>query len=369
MTLESTILAGFRAGIVSVASDGTVTYVNPIAHRILGIHALEPGDSIHEKSRDNDFFRVISDSISLNYLPARLEVELTAGDGEHRTIGFTLAELKEGGVKAGVCAFFKDLTHVEMDQENENLKQRLLLLGQMAAGLAHEIRNPIASIGVHLGIVKKHFPGEDERLRTSFTLMEREISKVEYIIKECLGFVRPADLGLQPVSLPAFLGGLVQRFREMSPRMEVTLSVPQGKDVVVKADPGLLEQAILNILTNAADACGGKGKVDILLGCTRHFTDRVRLSRRAEPLLPPSSGVETDYARITVRDDGPGIPEEIREKIFVPFFTTKKTGTGIGLAMAQKIVHSHGGVIDLRSASGEGTEFILKIPLKAECHG
>jgi signal transduction histidine kinase len=97
---------------------------------------------------------------------------------------------------------------------------------------------------------------------------------------------------------------------------------------------------------------------------SRHFTELVRLNRRVDRLLPGNSGKEERFLRIHIRDNGPGIPPEVQDRIFVPFFTTKKTGTGIGLPIAQKIVHAHGGVLDMESEVGKGTEFIIKIPMR-----
>ena len=195
-SIEGAILASFRAGIVAIRSDGTVAYINPIGAKILEGCSLREGENIHPRAGENVFFRVLSEALSMNYLPTRVEAELPGRDGERQSLGFTLSELKERDGRVGICAFFKDLTHVEMTEESENLKQRLLMLGQMAAGLAHEIRNPIASIGVHASILRSHLAG-NEKLLSSVGMMSREIEKVEYIIRECLNFVRPAELGIK----------------------------------------------------------------------------------------------------------------------------------------------------------------------------
>ena len=299
----------------------------------------------------------------MSYLPTRVEAELPGRDGERQNLGFTLSELKEGESRVGIGAFFKDLTHVEMTEESENLKDRLLMLGQMAAGLAHEIRNPIASIGVHASFLKTHLSG-DEKLLSSVAMMSREVEKVEYIIRECLNFVRPAELGIQPIGVNTLVDGVVARMVNLHPEMKFSVLKSSNGGLSVDVDAALLEQALTNILANAVDACQGKGTVTVSLKTSRHFTESVRLNRHVAMHLPGQSGKEEQFLRIHIRDDGPGIPPEIQDRIFAPFFTTKKNGTGIGLSMAQKIVHAHGGVLDMDSEIGKGTEFIIKIPMR-----
>jgi len=361
--IESAILSSFRAGILAIRSDGTVSFINPIGVKILEGCSIREGESIHPRAGENVFFRVLSEALSMSYLPTRVEAELPGRDGERQDLGFTLSELKEGENRVGICAFFKDLTHVEMAEESENLKERLLMLGQMAAGLAHEIRNPIASIGVHASFLKTHLSG-NEKLLSSVGMMSREVEKVEYIIRECLNFVRPAELGIQPIGVDTLVDGVVARMVNLHPGMKFSVQKSSSGGLMVDVDAALLEQALTNILANAVDACQGKGTVTVSLKTSRHYTESVRLNRHVELLLPGQSGKEEQFLRIHIRDNGPGIPLEVQDRIFVPFFTTKKTGTGIGLSMAQKIVHAHGGVLDMDSEVGKGTEFIIKIPMR-----
>ena len=361
--IERAILSSFRAGILAIRSDGTVSYINPIGAKILEGCSIREGENIHPRAGENVFFRVLSEALSMSYLPTRVEAELPGRDGERQDLGFTLSELKEGENRVGICAFFKDLTHVEMTEGSENLKERLLMLGQMAAGLAHEIRNPIASIGVHASFLKSHLSG-NEKLLSSVGMIAREVEKVEYIIRECLNFVRPAELGIQPVRVDTLVDGVVARMVTLHPGMKFSVQKTDSGDLMLDADVALLEQALTNLLANAVDACQGKGTVTVSLKTSRHFTESVRLNRQVEMLLPGQSGKEEEFLRIHIRDNGPGIPTEVQDRIFVPFFTTKITGTGIGLSMAQKIVHAHGGILDMDSEVGKGTEFIIKIPMR-----
>lgn len=363
MTMESAILASVRAGIVAIRLDGTVAYINPIGAKILETHLLRVGESIHNRAGENSFFRVLSEAVSMHYLPARVEVELPGKDGERQHLGFTLSELRQGDEKIGICAFFKDLTQVEMAEESENLTQRLVLLGQMAAGLAHEIRNPLASIGVHCGILRSHLAG-NEKLFPSVAMMTRELEKVEAIIRECLNFVRPAELGITRVRVDEIVEGVIQGLAAVHRGMTFRVKRPEGASLEAEVDRALLAQAIENIMSNAVDACEGKGTVTVSFGFFRHFVELGPSGRKAAGGLPGFVGVAEDFIRIAIRDDGPGIPPEVQDRIFVPFFTTKKKGTGLGLPLAQKIVHAHNGVLDLQSEQGRGTEFTIKIPVR-----
>lgn len=365
MAIEQQILSSFRAGVLAIDLQGKVIFVNEIARNILVNSPVNREDDLRGRVGENALFRILLESIDLQYLPTRLEISLPRVEDTPRSIGFTLAELRMGETRTGICAFFKDLTHVEMQEENRDLDERLRLLGQMAAGLAHEIRNPIASVGVHCGLLRSRYHG-DQRIVSSLQHIEKEIARVEFIIKECLNFVRPAELAIRAVPIDAFLKRIVEQAGKL---FEGTLIVYKGSpagDISAELDEGLMEQAIMNVLTNAAHASGPKGSVTLGTRITRGYWDNSHDDR--EPLLPETSSKREDFLTISIRDDGPGIPDEVRDRIFVPFFTTKKEGTGIGLPLAQKIVYAHKGVLDIVSETGKGTEFIIKLPVKQD-HG
>jgi signal transduction histidine kinase len=197
-------------------------------------------------------------------------------------------------------------------------------------------------------------------------MMAREVGKVEYIIRECLNFVRPAELGLKKVDVVTVVEGILDRFKTLYPGMKFLTRKQEEAAFQAEVDAGLLEQAINNIIANAVFACEEKGTVEASFGISRHFSELLRLNKKLDPIVHGHSGQEEEFVRITIRDNGPGIPREIEDKIFVPFFTTKKSGTGLGLSFAQKIIHAHGGVLDLQSEPGKGTDFIIKIPVRQE---
>jgi signal transduction histidine kinase len=363
MKLETDILKSFRAGVLAIDMAGTVLYQNEIARKILNHNSLQVGENLGPVAGDNPFFRTLLESLNLQYLPSRMEAILPGREGMRRMIGFTLAELKEDDRRTGICAFFKDLTHVEMAEENRDLDARLRLLGQMAAGLAHEIRNPITSIGVHCGLLRMRCQG-DPKIVTSLSHMESEIAKVESIIRECLNFVRPADLKLKVVSVKPILEHLAAEAGKLFEKIDVSFRSESEGNIEAEVDEVMFEQAVRNVIANAAQACDPGGTVVVTAKVSHGFWDFDPAAR--EPMLPDFTGEKEDFLAVSVKDNGRGIPEDIREKIFVPFFTTKKGGTGIGLSMVQKIIYAHKGVLDIVSAPGKGTEVIMRIPLRSK---
>lgn len=361
MHVEADILKCFRAGILAIDPSGCIIYLNEIAIKILSGVSIRIGENLRMRVEENAFFRMVVEALDLRYLPTRMEATITGKEGMNRSIGFTLAELKEEDRRVGICAFFKDLTHVEMAEENRDLNDRLRLLGQMAAGLAHEIRNPIASIGVHCGLLRSRFQ-DNTRILSSLAHIDREIVRVEYIIRECLNFVRPTDLGVVSAPVAPLLEGIVAETEKMHAGVSVSFHIKGAAMQEVEMDESLMRQALVNIVANAVQACNGKGNVVISARVTRGYWDLDPNAR--ETMLFDASGEREDFLTISIKDDGPGIPEEVRDKIFVPFFTTKKEGTGIGLPIAQKIVYAHKGVLDILSEPGKGTEFIIKLPVR-----
>jgi len=367
LKLEKEILKCFRAGVIVIDMSGTVIYRNEIAKKILGNNLVDVGGNLRSSSAENAFHRTLLESLELQYLPARMESVLPGREGgTRRMLGFTLSELKDGrNNRTGICAFFKDLTHIEMAEENKDLDTRLRLLGQMAAGLAHEIRNPITSIGVHCGLLRMRCQ-EDTQISSSLSHIESETKKVESIIRECLNFVRPPVLNLSTVSMTTMLERLVADTGNVYPKINFSLRMETTGPVHAEIDEVMFEQALRNIIMNAAQACVSderEGQVVVAARLSKGFWDLD--PKEKEPTLQTGAGEREYFLLISIKDNGIGIPENVRDKIFVPFFTTKKGGTGIGLSVVQKIINAHKGVLDIVSEPDKGTEFIIKFPLRS----
>jgi signal transduction histidine kinase len=269
----------------------------------------------------------------------------------------------DDGKACGAAIFFKDLTRIEHTEEQERLKDRLAALGQMAASMAHEIRNPLASIDVTCKLLQRRLGTE----HACGSLLERvadEVKRLESTISSSLEFVRPLK--------PRLASG------EIVPLLEEAIGIAEGRRgkpgillrrrfsggiPAFQMDAGLLRQVFVNLLLNAMEACGEQGTVTVEAEIIDAPTEpsvpyRPDESRGSDPL-----GDVLQFAVVRVSDTGQGIDEAKRDRIFYPFFTTKKQGSGVGLAMAKKIVGSHRGLIDVESTPGEGAEFLVRLPL------
>jgi signal transduction histidine kinase len=250
--------------------------------------------------------------------------------------------------KIGVTLFFKDLTQVEQQEEQERLRDRLAALGQMAASLAHEIRNPLASIDVMTSLLKRRLGDQPAEVK----LVEKiaaEVARLNRTVTQGLEFARPIapDRREQDVSL--IVDQALEDVRNRFPDARIPVHRDYCADVPpAPVDGGLLRQALLNLIRNAFEALDGNGVLTL----------RVRSG--------PQDFPRPRWVEVEIADDGPGIPADILDKIFYPFVTTKDGGSGIGLAMARKVVECHHGLIDVTTAPGDGTTFRVRLPLDGD---
>ncbi len=360
------LIEGMRCGILVIERGGGVVMVNEHARAILELHELPPsGAAIEDALVDHpQLATVLRESFSMSLLPNRAEIDLKSRSDSGKTIGFTLSLVPgNDGVPAGAALFFKDLTHVEHKEEQERLKDRLAALGQMAANLAHEIRNPLASIEVSSSLLKRRLPVEAAE-RELLDKIIAEVRRLNRTITSSLEFVRPLSLSLAPASLDGVLDDalVVALGRRGKPGLHVhRTTFPGGPSFLM--DRGQLRQVFENLFLNAMEAMGEEGTLTIAVSTARAPAAPSTPYRPAG--VPAAWTAFESYAVIRVSDSGPGIPQEHLDKLFYPFFTTKKQGSGVGLSMAKKIVDSHRGVIDVASEIGEGTTFTVRLPMVA----
>jgi signal transduction histidine kinase len=348
------IVSSMANGVLAVRRDGTLALMNLEAYRIF---ALTPDpEDIGRPFADvlgarADVVRILTAAFELTHLPNRLELRLKDLD---RVIGYTLSHVKDpGGNLIGAVMFFKDLTLVEQREERERLRDRLASLGEMAAGIAHELKNPLAGIEVMAGLLRRQVPDRKEAQSTLADIIS-EAKLANAIVVEMLDFVRPVRLQVERTAIADVLHQAVLLAESRTSRggVAVTMDVPNGLPMI-EGDHTQLCQVFTNLIANAFEALEGRGEVAIAASLQATEPDP-ELGFTSDP--PPAIVVD-------VVDNGPGVAAELSDRIYDPFFTTKVKGTGLGLGIVRKIVDAHDGRIDLSSSKETGTRFRVTLPV------
>ena len=355
------MVGNMRNGVLAIARDGGVVLVNDEACRLF---ALPPGQTLvgqpfGDVLRNHpDIVRVLGGAFEMAALPNRAELRLKSTD---TVIGYTLSLVRdEAGATVGAALFFKDLTQVEQIEERERLRDRLAAVGEMAAVMAHEIKNPLAAIEVVAGLLKRKAP-QNEEVQALVRDIISEAKMANAIVQEVLAFVRPVRLQVDRTSLAEALASAVVLADGEAKRgsIQVDTSLPAHLPLL-GADQYQLTQVFANLLINAYEALEGRGRIAI---------SAVLATTAADGALLPDGHQPVATVVVDVADDGPGMMPEVAEKIFNPFFTTKAQGSGLGLAIVRKIVDAHEGRIDMTTADGRGTRFRVTLPVEPHKHG
>ena len=350
------IVSSMANGVLAVRRDGTLALMNLEAYRIF---ALTPDpEDIGRPFADvlgsrADVVRILTAVFELAHLPNRLELRLKDLD---RVIGYTLSHVKDpAGDVIGAVMFFKDLTLVEQREERERLRDRLASLGEMAAGIAHELKNPLAGIEVMAGLLRRQVPDRKEAQSTLADIIS-EAKLANAIVVEMLDFVRPVRLQVERTAIADVLHQAVLLAESRTSRggVAVSMDVPNGLPMI-EGDHTQLCQVFTNLIANAFEALEGRGEVAIAASLQATEPDP-ELGFTSDP--PPAIVVD-------VVDNGPGVAAELSDRIYDPFFTTKVKGTGLGLGIVRKIVDAHDGRIDLSSSRETGTRFRVTLPVSS----
>jgi len=334
--LERTLSASLQSGLLLLDRAGNVLAFNAVAASLLGIEAPPPGTPLAEALAAQPELRgLLESAVADQSAPKRQEIAVQTG-GEARTLGLTVHPLRrdDGGIR-GWLVLFADLTEVQRRAEESRLAESLARLGEMAGGVAHELRNSLATLRGYLTLIERR--PDEESIADYMAEIRHEADHLERVLEDFLAFARPGSTRFQELSLTRLarraaadpsLGG-----------MEVRVHAPE--DVWLRGDAQLLERAVRNLLHNAAQAereAGGSGPVEL-------------------GIAQVPDGVE-----LAVEDRGPGLPPEMRERLFHPFATGRRGGVGLGLALAHRIVTLHGGRIRLEDRPGGGTRALLTFP-------
>ncbi|MEW6775448.1 MAG: ATP-binding protein [Bdellovibrionota bacterium] len=342
--LHRQILANLTSGILTINRQGEITYLNRAAEQMLGRKLPD----VYRLPLTEAFPEIASAAIrAVSIDPwSRPEVRIRGSDGTELDLGFSVNpfdDAREGGKSSIII--FQDLTNLKRAEERLKRVDRLAAIGTMAAGIAHEIRNPLASISGSIQLLRgsQGVSEEDGRL---MAVIQREIGRLDSLISNFLSYSSPMQLRLQPCDLKEIVREVVEALgTRTTPPLRIDV-VYEGEDFRLRADPDKLKQVLWNLLLNARQVLEKTGgRIEIAL--FRHG---------------PEGPLATCGFRVS--DTGPGIPPGVRPKMFTPFFTTRPDGTGLGLALVDRIVGLHGGTVDAGNLPGGGACFEVTLPVK-----
>jgi PAS domain S-box-containing protein len=361
------VLESITAGVIAVDSNGRITHFNPAASLILGIPRNEPPGKLYRDvilpGDPSDANALRSVETGRAHDAVEKKVELKDGSWLHLSVSTAIIRDHEG-VAVGAVEVFHDLTKMKkMEQELTRLNT-LAALGEMAATIAHQVRNPLAAIGGFASLLDRDLP-EGDRKKELVSKMIRGVKSLNDTVETLLGYTRTEELSRSEVDYHAFIQATIDQFKVDNAARLDGFSIAYGHDQQtqpatgkVSIDRMLFRQIFFNILTNAVDACKDGGAVKIE---TKTLNRASALARYGEKLM---LGVDETVLETVITDNGPGVDAEHINHIFSPFYTTRREGTGLGLAVAWKIMKAHGGDIRVENVSeGTGAAFYLLLPI------
>ena len=340
--LSEEVTRNMPAGLLVVNATGIISSANPAAEQALGIRGLGFRRYSEALGEASELTRLVTVCLAQGRIFRREQVEHSTPSGERRHLGVTISPIRKGNEKInGALCLLSDLTELAALQQQMQLKENLAALGELSAGIAHEFKNALATISGYAQMIRAEELG-GEACDYADRILE-QTRNITHVVTEFLKYARPLEITNEPVPLEAVVERVVSDVTEAKPGVRVSTAGVFGS---VPGDEGLLRQALLNLARNAAEACADTaGGGQVLL--------------KGELVRAEDGGLQ----RIVILDNGPGIEEASLSKLFRPFYTTKADGTGLGLAVVQKIIVQHGGQVEARNRSEGGAAFMVTLPL------
>jgi nitrogen-specific signal transduction histidine kinase len=340
--LSEEVTRNMPAGLLVVNATGIISTSNPAAELVLGIRGLGFRRYSEALGASSDLTRLVGECLATGKIFRREEVEHVPPAGDTRHLGVTISPIRRGteNISGAIC-LLTDLTELAALQQRIRLKENLAALGELSAGIAHEFKNALATISGYAQLIQSE--GTESEASDYAKRILEQTRNITHVVTEFLKYARPLEISDETVGLETVVERVVTEVGEAIPQVKIRCEGAFGD---VGGDEGFLRQALLNLARNAAEACAeavGGGHVLVRGDVTR--------------------GDEAGVQRITISDNGPGIGADAMPKLFRPFFTTKANGTGLGLAVVQKIIVQHGGQVEARNESRGGAAFIVTLPL------
>ncbi len=342
--LSEAVTRNMPAGLLLISSAGLITSANPAAEAALGVRALTYRRYTEALGNDSALAKLIAGCLAEARTYRREEIEQASTGGELRRLGVTISPiLGSTGQASGALCLLSDLTELAALQHQVRVKESLAALGELSAGIAHEFKNSLATISGYAQMIRSETTGDVGENAQRIIEQTRALA---HVVTEFLKFARPLELSNEEVALHSLVERTIAEVRDALPDVEISVA---GEMEQVLGDEALLRQALLNLVRNAAEAAANQS-----------FGGRVMVKGTVEQ----TAG--RPVQRISISDNGPGIPPADLSRIFAPFYTTKTNGTGLGLAVVQKIVLQHGGSVEARNRPEGGAELIVWLPASRE---
>jgi PAS domain S-box-containing protein len=339
------VILSMTNGLITLDEDGVVVTFNRMAERILAMHAEDIlGHTPHEIwGEDCAFARLHREVIFSRDMVSARELHITIS-GEERILGVSIARIVEADHRfRGHLVLIEDLTEKRVLEDRLRRADRLAAMGTLAAGLAHEIKNPLTAVRAFVQMFPEKY-GRDEFREKFNRIVPKELDRVNELLENLLNLVRKPQLNKSTIDSHEIVNQVLETLEPEAVKRNVTVSITDRSDSLkIMADESYISRALHNVVLNAIQAMPGGGHLTVEIGPEK---------------LP---GMQ-DAVGISVTDTGQGIPSDQVNEIFNPFFTSKEKGTGLGLAVSNKIVEDHGGSLTVQSERFVGTTMIIILP-------
>jgi PAS domain S-box-containing protein len=338
-TYSQTILQNVNDGIIVCDGNGDVKVCNHAAEKIFEKKANQVvGNHLKEISENLEWKALLSGEISMQETVLHFRET-------HKNILISRNEYVNPDNEITVILVFRDITERKRLENQIQRREQLSALGQLASGVAHEIRNPLNAIGTIVQQLEQDFQPEEnaDDYQQLTRIVYQEVKRINQTIENFLKFARPGQLELSKIKLSDLIKDLKQEYDPFLAEKGIQLTLNLNWAGEVRWDENKIRQVLGNLIRNASDAQENGGKIEIEV-----------------------NKFEDNLLEVKIRDTGPGIPENIQRKIFNLYFTTKSSGTGIGLSIVQQIVDQHNGVISFESGPGKGTVFSIWLPVSVD---
>lgn len=362
------LLATLPLGVLAIDRMGRVTYLSPPAQEILGYR--------QEEAVGADCLRVFRPAgveenpliLGLRGKATRVDLYILDREGKEKPVWMQMARIpgRPGEGPRGLIAMIRDTSEERAFEEDQRRRERLASIGELSAGVAHEIRNPLTGIGNCAQVLRDRLGPDDPRLRFVSIILD-ETQRLNRIVESLLSFARPGRPQLKESAVVDVVKQVLTLEAERHKEQGITRELKiRGRIPRIFIDPEQITQVLLNVIRNAVEAMpsGGRLTIDCSVLRRRPHLRRGTGRRRSDRIRYDRAAPMKRFVQLRISDTGRGIPPDVVSRVFDPFFTTRTKGTGLGLSISQSIIKEHGGFISMRSIENKGTTVSIDLPVE-----